>query len=301
MRIKADLTLLFVAFIWGTSFVAQRIAGQMGSIYLFNGARYVLAALVVLIFALNSGRVTGPISFPPHDQYRWMIIAGFFLFLGSALQQAGMVYTTAGNAGFITSLYVVLVPILLFLFWGEKFHWLSVFAVVMAVGGAFLLSTGGQLEVQKGDMLELAGAFFWSIHVIILGKFASRFEAMTFSVGQLLVCGLLSLGMGFFVERTVAFSGPLFFAIAFTAIFSLGLCYTLQVWAQRFTPPSDAALILSLESVFAVLSGWLLLDETLTRVQVLGCVLIFIAVILSQFKDWTLRGTIDRDHLIEGR
>ena len=99
----------------------------------------------------------------------------------------------------------------------------------------------------------------------------------------------------------MSFSLPLVFAIAYTAFFSLGLCYTLQIWAQRHTPPADAALILSLESVFAVLSGWLLLNERLAAIQVLGCALIFVAVLLSQFKEWNLRGTIDRDHLIEGR
>lgn len=301
MRLKADLTLLLVAFIWGTAFVAQRVAGQMGSVYLFNGARYLLASAVVLLFALQARRGSKPVSLPAPHQYRWMLIAGLFLFMGSALQQAGLVYTTAGNAGFITSLYVVLVPIMLFRFWGERFRWLAVLAVGMAGVGAFLLSTGGSFQVQKGDALELAGALFWTFHVIILGKYASRFEAVSFSVGQLFICGLLSLGIGLLREPAIAFTPALWFAIAYTAIFSLGLCYTLQIWAQKFTPPADAALILSLESVFAVLAGWLLLDETLNAVQILGCVLIFCAVLLSQFKDWDLRGTIDRDHLIEGR
>ena len=301
MRFKADFTLLFVSFIWGSAFVAQRVAGQMGSVYLFNGARYLLAALFVLPFVLRSRRVEKSSQVIGKDAYKWMLIAGFFLFMGSALQQAGLVYTTAGNAGFITSLYVVLVPIMLFLFWGEKFHWMAMGAVAMAGLGAFLLSTGGQFEIQKGDALELAGAMFWTFHVIILGKYASQYEAMSFSVGQLFVCGLLSLGIGLLIEPAIDLTGPLFFAIAYTAIFSLGLCYTLQIWAQKFTPPADAALILSLESVFAVLAGWFLLDEILTGIQILGCVLIFMAVLLSQLKEWSLRGTIDRDHLIEGR
>jgi drug/metabolite transporter (DMT)-like permease len=301
MRLKADLTLLLVAFIWGTAFVAQRVAGQMGSVYFFNGVRFLLAALVVLIFAWNARRVSGTSSRLQPGQYKWMAIAGFFLFMGSALQQAGLVYTTAGNAGFITSLYVVLVPILLFLFWGEKFHWLAVLAMGMALAGAFLLSTGGQFQIQKGDALALAGALFWSIHVLLLGKYASRFEALSFSVGQLVVCGVISLVIGFFREPGMPINGALFFAIAYTAIFSIGLCYTLQVWGQKHTPPADAALLLSLESVFAVLAGWLLLGERLTGIQVLGCVLIFFAVLLSQLKEWVLLGTIDWDHFVEGR
>lgn len=301
MRLKADLTLLLVAIIWGTAFVAQRVAGQKGSVYFFNGVRYLLAALVVLIFAWNARRRSGAGASLTRGQYQWMAIAGFFLFMGSGLQQAGLVYTTAGNAGFITSLYVVVVPILLFSFWGERFHWIAILAMIMAMAGAFLLSTGGHFSLQKGDALELAGALFWSFHVIILGKYASKFEALSFSVGQLAVCGLISLAIGFFREPTMAINSSLLLAIAYTAIFSIGLCYTLQIWGQRYTPPADAALILSLESVFAVLAGWLLLDERLNGVQLLGCGLIFSAVLLSQLKEWTLLGTIDRDHLIEGR
>lgn len=295
MRLKADLTLLLVSIIWGSAFVAQRVAGQMGSVYLFNGARYLLAALVVLPFVR---RIANPPDKLTREQFKWMFIAGFILFIGSALQQVGLVYTTAGNAGFITALYVVLVPIVLFIGWRERLHWLAVAAVGLAVGGAFLLSTGGRFEVRAGDAIELGGALFWAFHVVILGKFASKFEAMSFSVGQLAVCGLLNLGVGAFTESIPTFSWSLVAAILYTALFSLGLCYTLQVWAQRHTPPADAALILSLESVFAVISGWLLLDEILLPIQIVGCVLIFIAVLLSQFKEWT-SGKIDSSHLVE--
>ncbi len=295
MRLKADLTLLIISVIWGTAFVAQRVAGQMGSVYLFNGARYLLAALAVLPFV---GR--NIILAAPRAQFQWMFLAGFLLFLASAFQQVGLVYTTAGNAGFITSLYVVLVPIVLFSLWRERLRWLSVVAVGIAVAGAFLLSTAGRFEVRAGDALELAGALFWAFHVVVLGKFASRFESISFSVGQLAVCGLLNLGVGAFVETSLPLNWPLVGAILYTALFSLGLCYTLQIWAQRHTPPADAALILSLESVFAVLAGWWLLNERLEAIQVLGCVLIFAAVLFSQFKDWT-SGTINQTNLPEER
>ncbi len=299
MRLKADLTLLLVAIIWGSAFVAQRVAGQMGSVYLFNAARYLLAALAVLPLALRVGRASSPTRMP-REQYKWMLIAGSLLFAGSALQQVGVVYTTAGNAGFITGLYVVLVPIALFIVWREKPHWMSIVAVVLAGVGAFLLSTGGKLEFKAGDVLVLISALFWTFHVIVLGKYASKFEAMTFSVGQLFICGILNFGLGVFVEPFPPFDWSLIAAVAYTALFSLALAYTLQIWAQRHTPPADAALILSLESVFAVLAGWLLLNETLVAIQILGCVLIFIAVVLSQFKDWN-SGALDHDYLVEGR
>lgn len=300
MRLKADLTLFAISIIWGSAFVAQRVAGQVGSVYIFNGVRYLLAALVVLPFAYRSFRAAGPAQNISSSQYKWMIIAGFFLFIGSALQQAGVKYTTAGNAGFITSLYVVFIPILLFLFYGEKPHWVFVLAVLIAGVGAFLLSTGGSFEVRFGDLLEVIGAFFWAFHVIILGKYAHQFESMTFSVGQLAVCGLLNLLLGLVVEPMPVFDGQFLFAIGYTALLSLGLCYTLQIWAQKHTPPADAALILGLEAVFAVISGWLILGERLAALQALGAVMIFSAVILSQFKEWT-SGKIDPDHLVEGR
>ena len=301
MRLKADITLLLVSIIWGSAFVAQRVAGQMGSVYLFNGARYLLAALVVLPFAVFGNRTSSPSYRISNDQYKWMFIVGLVLFCGSAVQQAGLLYTTAGNAGFITSLYVVFVPIVLFLFWQEKVHWISIVAVGLAGMGAFFLSTGGKFELRVGDVIELVGALFWTLHVIMLGKYASKFEAMSFSVGQLIVCGLFNLGVGIFAERSMPMNLPLLGAIAYTAFFSLGLCYTLQVWAQRHTPPADAALILSLESVFAVICGWFLLDERLLPLQLFGCILIFIAVLLSQLREWNQRGKMDSTHLVEGR
>ena len=292
MRLKADLALFIIAIIWGSAFVAQRVAGQLGGVYLFNGARYILAGLVVLPFV----RLKMPV---PREQHKWMFIAGVLLFVAAALQQAGMQYTTAGNAGFITSLYVVLVPIVLFFGWRELPHWLAIIAFALAAAGAFLLSTGGRFEIQIGDAMELVGALFWALHVSLLGKFASRFESMSFSVGQLLVCGILNLALGIFIEQPV-FTWTLAGAAVYTAVFSLGLCYTLQVWAQRHTPPADAALILGLESVFAVLAGGLLLKEALTGIQVFGCMLIFFAVGLSQVKSWN-SGKIDQRHLVEGR
>lgn len=299
MRLKADLTLFVIAIVWGSAFVAQRVAGQLGSVYFFNGARYILAGLIVLPFAWRVSRTASPTYKLPREQYRWMFIAGVLLFMAAAFQQAGLLSTTAGNAGFITSLYVVLVPFVLFVGWKETPHWLAVCAVGLAGFGAFLLSTGGSFDVRAGDALELAGAFFWALHVALLGKFASRFESISFSVGQLLVCGALNLVLGIFIEKPIftwSFAG----ATLYTAVFSLGLGYTLQVWAQRHTPPGDAALILSLESVFAVLAGWLLLDEFLAPIQILGCILIFFAVGLSQGKGWN-SGKIDQNRLLEGR
>ena len=161
----------------------------MGSVYLFNGLRYLLASVVVLPFAVRANWGTGATRQAstiglPREQYQWMLVAGFILCFGSALQQLGVVYTTAGNAGFITSLYVVLVPVVLFITWREKAHWISILAVFLAAIGAFFLSTQGRFGVRLGDMIELASALFWTLHVIILGKYAAKFEAISFSLGN---------------------------------------------------------------------------------------------------------------------
>ncbi len=289
MRLKADLTLLLVAILWGSAFAAQRVAGQFGSLYFFNAVRFLLAGVILLLAA--------PRKMISRQQMLWIVVAGTILFVASALQQAGLLTTTAGNAGFITSLYVVIVPFVMLLGWGERPHWLAVLAVFLAALGAFLLSTGGSLEFKSGDALELGGALFWSLHVVVLGKFASRFEAISFSAGQLLVGSLLNFAAaGLFERSNLALPAPVLGAVLYTALISLGLGYTLQIWGQKHTPPTDAAIILSLESVFAVLGAWLLLGEQLATVQIIGCLIILAAVILSQAKGW---GKIEIE--IEGR
>jgi drug/metabolite transporter (DMT)-like permease len=276
MRLKADLTLLFVSMLWGSAFVFQRIVGEQGGVYYFNGMRFLLGALILLPFI----RKRKPV---PRGQWLWMSIAGAILFIASALQQAGMQYTTAGNAGFITSLSVVIVPFVLLIGWRERPRRLAVVAVIMGGVGAYLLSTGGSFKVQKGDALELAGAFFWALHLVLLGKFALRFESIPFAAGQFVLAGLLNLFAGLILEKPLI-NGAVVGAVVYTAVFSVGIGYTLQVWGQRFTPPTDAALILSLEAVFAVLSAWLFLSETLALIQIIGCVLILGGVLLTQLR-----------------
>lgn len=174
---------------------------------------------------------------------------------------------------------------MLFIFSREKPHLLDVVSVLMAVIGAFFLSTGGKFIFQPGDALEALGALFWGVHFVILGKFASRFEPLSFSVGQSLVGGLLNLIIGLFVENTHSLLiGPVLVAVFYRAIFSVGIGYTMQVWGQKHTPPTDAALILSLEAVFGALAAWYILNQSLLPVQILGCIIIFSAVVISQLK-----------------
>ena len=277
MRFKADLALLCVSVLWGSAFVFQRMVGEQGSVYYFNGFRFFLGAFILLPMIWKETVVS-------REQWLWMGFAGAILFSAAAFQQAGIQYTTAGNAGFITSLSVVIVPFVLLVGWRERPRWLALAAAGLAGIGAYLLSTGGSFEIRQGDVLELLGALFWSLHFVILGKFAVRFPSIQFAAGQFLVAGLLNFLAAPLLEQP-QFSEIFVGAVVYTALFSVGLGYTLQVWAQRYTPPADAAIILSLEAVFAVLSGWLFLSERLNMIQLIGCSFILGGVLLIQLPE----------------
>jgi drug/metabolite transporter (DMT)-like permease len=281
MRLKADLTLFAVAIIWGTAFISQGIAAQYHLAYLFNGVSFILAVVILLPFIPRGKKI-------PTNQWMWMLIAGSILFIASALQQVGIFYTKVANAGFLTSLYTVFTPFLLWFGFREKPHWLDLLAVTAASLGAYLLSTAGSFQIQPGDGLELTGAIFWGLHFVVLGKFASRFEPVSFAAGQFLVGGFFNLMMGLAFENLGQLTPlPVLGAILYRAVFSIGIGYTLQVWGQRHTPPTDAALILGLEAVFAALAAWLILKQTLLPIQILGCVIILSAVMISQLKSFS--------------
>lgn len=294
MRLKADLLLFMVAIIWGTAFVAQGIAGQYGIAYLYNGVSFMLAGLILIPFIPRNTKIS-------KEQWKWMLIAGVVLCIATALQQVGLLFTKVANASFLTSLYAVFTPFLLWIGFHERPHWVDIIAVSLAGIGAFMLSTGGQFQVQAGDALELSGSLFWALHFVVLGKYASRFESISFASGHFIMSGFINFIIGLFVEDVSTLSAlPLLGAILYRATLSIGIGYTLQVWGQKHTPPTDAALILGLEAVFAVLAAWLILKQTLFPVQIIGCVMIFVAVLVSQFKGWT-SGKIEHDHLVEGK
>lgn len=215
----------------------------------------------------------------------FFIIAGVLLFLASFLQQAGLQFTTAANAGFITSLYVILVPILLRLFWRERIPAFAWMGAGTAVVGSLLLSTKGGFGLSQGDLLELAGALFWGLHVILIGKVVRGVDLISFAYGQYFVAGILNLLFGVWLEKPIFYGVSLaWWGILYTGIISIALGYTLQIYAQRYSPPTDAVILLSMEAVFAAVFGYLLLDESLAPQQILGCVLILIAIILTAMR-----------------
>ncbi|MEJ2639527.1 MAG: DMT family transporter [Desulfosarcinaceae bacterium] len=284
-ELKSDGVLLLTAFIWGFAFVAQRMGMDHIGPFMFNGIRFVLGALVLMPLFLRSrsaaaSRRSAPGSVPGG---LWVgISAGGVLFLGASLQQVGLVYTTAGNAGFITGLYVVIVPIL-GLALGARTNAGTWLGAGLAAMGLYLLSVTETLSIAYGDLLVLVGAFFWAIHVHIVGRFAGRMEASRLALYQYLACACLSLIVGLLFETTTldglyAASLPILYGGAF----SVGVAYTLQIVGQRHAHPAHAAILLSLESVFAALGGWLVLGEGMSARSMLGCALMLGGMLLSQ-------------------
>ncbi len=276
-RLRADLTLLTAAVVWGIAFVACRVAAEQLGPFLYNGLRFTLGALTLLPFV---GRRLRSLT---HLELWGGALIGALLFGASALQQKGLQFTTAGKAGFITGLYVVLVPLLLALVWRQRPHRSSWAASLAAAAGLYLLSAVEQVALSLGDALELAGAVVWALHVIAISQLARRADALRLAWVQCVVCAALSLAFGLGLEsRTTADLVNVWWAIAYTGVFSVGLGYTLQMLGQQHAPPADASVILSLEAVFAALAGWLMLGEMLTGWQLLGCGLMLAGMLLAQ-------------------
>jgi len=279
MRIKANLLLLVTAIVWGSAFVVQRIAAAQVGIFFFNGLRFLLGGLVLIPL----------VRLPWRDLHRsnlpGIFAAGFLLFVAGGFQQAGLMSTTAGNAAFITGLYVVFIPLALLIFWREPIRLATWLAALLAAGGVMLLSAQGRLRLAPGDGLELVGAVMWAFHVIVVGKMVRRVDVLQFSVGQFLVAGLLNTLVGLFLEPgAIPAIAASWWTVAYTGILSVGVGYTLQAVGQKHAPATDASIILSMEAVFAALSGYLFLSEKLKLIQLAGCALILAAILLVVLK-----------------
>ncbi|MHB8132906.1 MAG: DMT family transporter [Anaerolineaceae bacterium] len=275
-RLQSDLILLFTAAVWGSGFIAQRIAAPSTNVFLFNGCRFLIGAL--LLFPLIKFRLE-----IPKKQLRNVIIAGLLLFSAGALQQAGMQTTSAGNAGFITGLYVVIVPIFLYVFWKQKQHWVIWISASLAIVGMLLLSTGGVIKFVPGDLLEFLGAILWAMHVIVVGISVRQLNPLHFAVGQFLASAFFNLIFGLmFDPQSLLMIPDLWLAIVYNGVFSVAIGFTLQGVGQENAPSTDAALILSMEAVFAALFGFIFLHERFTPIQLLGCFFVMIAILFSQ-------------------
>lgn len=279
---RANFLLLITAVIWGGGFVAQRLGMQELGPYIFNGFRFLVGALTLVpIIVVRKKRNPGNNA----DFKKTLLIgsaAGLFLFFGATFQQLGLVYTTAGKAGFVTGLYVIMVP-LLGMIWGDRAPVQTWLGAVFAVVGLYFLSATQGLKLDQGDSYVLLGALFWAGHVQFIARFSPRVDPIRLSFVQALFTSLISFGIGFFVEefqlqQILAVAIP----ILYGGVISIGLAYTLQVIAQQDAKPAHAAILLSLESVFAVFWGWLLIGEILTPRAIFGSILMLGGMMISQ-------------------
>jgi len=283
--IRADLLMLLAAAIWGFAFVAQREGMETMGPFLFNTARFFIGTVFLLpiVWYLSKKKKVSTDK-ETSTKKLWIagIVAGLFLFTASSFQQVGIQYTTAGKAGFITGLYIFFVP-LIGIFFGQRTGsgtWLGAF---IAIIGLYLLSINEDFSIARGDLLQLICAVFFAAHVLVIGYVAKRMDPLKLSLIQYFVSGVLSFFIAIAIEvitwqMIVDTAIPLIYA----GIMSIGVGYTLQVVAQQHAKSSHAAIILGLEGAFAVLGGWLILDENLSTRGMIGCGLMLSGMFLSQ-------------------
>lgn len=296
LRARANLLLGLTAAIWGFGFVAQRLGADHMDALSFNAARFLIGALslVPLIWWLRRARrpvvaypepPAGPVVTPRVTDRRspWLpgVVTGLVIFSAASLQQVGIATTTAGKAGFITGLYIVLVPVL-GLALGHRATVATWVGLGLAVPGLYLLSMTEDLTIAPGDLLVLVGAFFWAAHILVIDHFVRTVDALELSAVQFLTCGALSGALALVVEdQPFSGLGPALGAVLYGGLLAVGVAYTLQVVAQRHAKASHAALLLSLEAVFGAVGGWLLLSETMSPRMLLGCALMMAGIVVS--------------------
>jgi drug/metabolite transporter (DMT)-like permease len=279
--LRADILMLITAAIWGAAFVAQRLGMDAIGPFLYTGLRFTLGALILLplLLVLPKPAVKQPLN---RGLLLGGLLMGLALTVGINLQQVGLLFTSVTNSGFITGLYVIIVP-LLGLFIGHRTGLGTWMGACLAVLGMFLLSVGEGFQVASGDWLQLAGACVWGVHVLLVGFFASRYDPIRLAVLQFAVCAVFSLILALVFEeinlRAILQAGP---AILYGGVIAVAIGYTLQVVAQRHAIASHAAIILSLEAVFAAIAGALLLDESLHARGYIGCALMFAGMLIAQ-------------------
>lgn len=284
-RSQANLLMLLAAFIWGSTFVAQRLGMQDVGPYTYTGMRFLLGALFIMPLAWREYRAlhAAGVRFDVGDFLKWGGI-GLLLTGGAVLQQVGIVTTTASNAGLLTALYVPLVPILAWALHKHRPHWSLWPAVAGSLYGTYLLGGGELSALNEGDLWVIASTLFWSGHVLYIGRVAAEKGApILLAVTQFLVCGGISTWLALAIEFP---SVPGIIAatptILYGGLLSVGIAYTLQVVAQRHTHASDAAILLSSETLFAALAGVVYLGERLSPMQMSGGALIFASILLVQ-------------------
>ncbi len=277
---------LITTFIWGTAFIAQDTGMDNIGPLTFNFARFVVGFFTILPIALifEKKKIISEISSKSKIFYKYLLFMGISLFLGTFLQQAALQYTNIANAAFFTVFYVPLVPILLFLIYSNKVHWSIWPSIGLCILGVYLLSDFSNSEIMLGDALVILCSIFWALHIIFAGKFMEIFDIPIFYAAlQALFVATLSFVFSYFFEE-INFSNILLesSSIIYAGVLSGGIAFTLQMFAQKNIEETPAAIIYSLEGVFAAIAGWIILDQFLNLSNIFGCFLILMAVIFSQ-------------------
>ena len=286
MRLPAKnaILLFLAALIWGTAFVAQSVGMDYVGPFTFNACRYVIGSAVLFPLILLGKRRTGG-KLISRDDLRAGAACGFFLAVASNLQQAGIMTTDVGKAGFLTAMYIVIVPVLHFFLTRRSSLRLWISAAI-AAAGLYFLSISGSWSLETGDILLILCAFVFSLHILCIDHFSGTSDGVTVSCLQFLTAAVLSWAGALLTETvlwdTIRQAGP---AILYAGVFSCGVAYTLQIIGQKGADPGPASLILSLESVVSVAAGFFLLGQALTVRELLGCALMFAAIVLVQLPE----------------
>ena len=288
MKAKNAFMLILTAFIWGTAFVAQSVGMDYLGPFTFNGVRSMIGGIALLPCIVILQKINGssePVSGTRKDLITGGIACGLLLFVASSLQQIGIQYTSAGKAGFITAFYIVIVPVL-GVFLKKKIGWKVWIAVAMALAGLYFLCMTEKLTVGKGDILIFLCAIVFSLHILVIDYFSPRVDGVKMSCIQFFVCGAASL-LPMFLTETPKIGAMVnaWMPLLYAGVLSCGVAYTLQIVGQKNVNPAIASLILSLESCFSVLAGWVVLGERLSVREYGGCILMFAAIILAQLPD----------------
>ena len=284
-RLQANALLLIAALIWGSAFVGQALGMASVGPLAFTGVRFTLGALVVLPLAWREWRQLKTAGHPPgRAEARWVLLMGSLLGVGAGMQQIGLMSTSVTNAGFLTALYVPLVPVLAWVFQRQLPHWSVWPAAAGCLLGVWLLTGAALQTLSRGDWWVLLSALPWAVHVLLVGQVANKLRgAYLLACGQFAVCAVATGGLAWALEPTTwaglrAAAG----AIAYTGILSVGVGFTLQVVAQRHAHPADAAIILSSETVFAALFGAAIMGDRLSPSALAGCTLILACILAVQ-------------------
>jgi len=288
LQLKANLLLLLAAGIWGFAFVAQKTSMEHIGPFTYNGLRFALGSLSLLplIYLLSKKSPIKPVTSDVGGKWklerRMGFNVGLILFAGSSLQQVGLIYTTAGKAAFITGLYIVIVP-LLGLFLKQRLNLNMGLGAIIAAIGLYYLSITEQFTISIGDLLELVGAVFWSVHILLIDRYSRRMDMLKLSLIQMVTSAILSLGIAVVIE-SIAWEtiSQVMIPILYGGILSAGVAYTLQIVGQKNAQPSQAAIILSLEAVFAAIGGYWLLHEQMGTRGLIGCLLMLLGMLLPQ-------------------